>query len=184
MDQATEPVCKCGCGQSVIWDTSHARWYAYRPGHYRKAAPYKDEAWLRAEYEQKRRTAYEIAAIAGVNRTTITHWMDRFGIKYRDHSEARLGRHVGRLNGQWRGGVAQWPYSPGWKALARRIRNRDQWTCQDCGEQRQRWGVYLHVHHIDGNKRNDSQGNLISLCAQCHRARHLSENLGEPDDTT
>lgn len=175
------PSCKCGCGRTVAWNARKQRWYAYMPGHYRKDAPYKDAAWLRQRYADGR-TAQEIADECGVSEHTILMRMHKYGIERRTHSEALLGQYVGPLNHQWRGGVAQWPYSPGWKALARRIRNRDQWTCQDCGEQRKRWGIHLHVHHIDGDKRNDDPANLTSLCATCHRARHRRENLAEFDD--
>ena len=50
------------------------------------------------------------------------------------------GRRLGELNPAWRGGVADWEYSPDWKAIARKIRFRDRWTCQDCGEYRSNLG--------------------------------------------
>ena len=82
---------------------------------------------------------------------------------------------VGERNPAWKGGVADWDYAAGWKVIARRIRDRDGWTCQDCGEQRKRWGHSLHVHHIDGNKLNNDPANLVALCAGCHRTRHSKE---------
>ena len=90
-----------------------------------------------------------------------------------------MGRKLGELNPAWRGGVADWEYSPDWKAIARKIRYRDGWTCQDCGEYRSNWGKELHVHHADGNKLNNDWGNLITLCAPCHRDRHRRGNFGE-----
>jgi 5-methylcytosine-specific restriction endonuclease McrA len=82
---------------------------------------------------------------------------------------------VGPKNPAWKGGVADWDYAAGWKVIARKIRDRDLWTCQNCGEQRKRWGHSLHVHHIDGNKLNNDPANLVSLCATCHRAAHREE---------
>jgi hypothetical protein len=166
------PLCKCGCGTRTRWLTSKGRWAVYAQGHYRQAAPYKDEAWLRTQYEVERRTFDEIAAECGVYGTTVIKQARKFGIEPRGRSEARLGRMVGPKNPAWKGGVAEWEYSSDWKALARRIRDRDEWTCQDCGERRKRWGHSLHVHHIDGNKLNNDEGNLISLCATCHRQAH------------
>lgn len=29
-----EPPCKCGCTESAGWDSKHARWRKYAPGHY------------------------------------------------------------------------------------------------------------------------------------------------------
>lgn len=30
----------------------------------------------------------------------------------------------------------------------------------------------LHIHHVDGNKKNDSSDNKIVLCANCHLTYH------------
>lgn len=172
LPQGEAPECACGCGGRTDWNQNKIRWNRYVVGHYRGPAHYKDEAWLRDEYVVKGRSVAEIAAAVGATEGAITYAMDRHGIERRNASDAHLGRQAGALNPAWKGGVADWDYSSDWKVIARKIRDRDEWTCQDCGEQRQRWGVHLHVHHIDENKLNNDPENLISLCAKCHRQRH------------
>jgi hypothetical protein len=166
------PECKCGCGTLTRWLSGKGRWAVYVDGHYRQNAPYKDADWLRAEYIDHRRTTHEIAAQFGVAHSTILKAMRRAGIAGRDRSESRMGRRVGPANPAWKGGVSEWPYSPDWQALARKIRDRDEWTCQRCGERRKRWGAALHVHHINENKLDNDPANLISLCAACHWEAH------------
>lgn len=172
------PACKCRCGTAVLWNQRKNRWNAYVIGHYRQPAPYKDEAWLREQYVGRRRPVTQIADECGVAFGTIIKFIDKFQIPRQPIDHSAKGS-PGARNGAWKGGVAQWPYSPDWKALARSIRDRDKWTCQDCGERRIKWGIHLHVHHVDGNKLNNDPANLISLCAKCHRRRHAAEHLGE-----
>ena len=166
------PLCKCGCGAAVAWHQRKNRWNVYVASHYRPVRPHHDAAWLRRQYLEERRTAAEIAKDCGVNVTTVLKFMAHFGIARRDRSESRRGRMVGARNPAWKGGVADWAYSSDWKLLARQIRDRDAWACQDCGEQRTRWGNGLHVHHIDENKLNNHSSYLVSLCAKCHYKRH------------
>lgn len=67
----------------------------------------------------------------------------------------------------WRGGISREPYTAEWtESLRRRIRERDHYTCQLCGKQQDH--ATLHVHHVDYDKANCGQRNLISLCARCH----------------
>jgi len=51
------------------------------------------------------------------------------------------------------------------------VRTRDMWTCQLCSKKRS-----THVHHIDCNKLNNIETNLIVLCASCHAKHHHKSN--------
>ena len=48
------------------------------------------------------------------------------------------------------------------------IRQRDAHACQRCGVSEDALPRALHVHHIDGNKMNNADSNLIALCPRCH----------------
>jgi hypothetical protein len=51
--------------------------------------------------------------------------------------------------------------SAAWKRLRLAILERDRWTCQAVGC----YEPASEVHHIDGDWRNDSPSNLISVCS-------------------
>lgn len=34
------------------------------------------------------------------------------------------------------------------------------------------------THHIDGNRKNNIERNLITLCISCHKKLHLNKKLG------
>ncbi len=52
------------------------------------------------------------------------------------------------------------------------IRKRDNYTCQNCGITEEEHifiiNFNLTVHHIDYDKKNSKENNLITLCFQCH----------------
>ena len=52
--------------------------------------------------------------------------------------------------------------------LRRKIRARDNHACQICGVTQRN----LCVHHIDCDKSNNAETNLISLCRSCHMHVH------------
>lgn len=73
----------------------------------------------------------------------------------------------GDNNPNWRGGISFIPYSTAWtRRLKKTIRERDDHTCRLCGLKQEK--PALDVHHIDYDKENCSDSNLISLCKQCH----------------
>lgn len=85
-------------------------------------------------------------------------------------STAKKGRQCLSENNNWRGGVSFIPYPLGWsKTFKEQIRYRDGYRCQLCGMPETENGKRLDVHHIDYNKTNLSEKNLISLCVRCHR---------------
>ena len=53
--------------------------------------------------------------------------------------------------------------------LREEVLRRDGWRCQMCGSLKN-----LQVHHIQSRSRlgNDSEQNLITLCADCHKSMH------------
>lgn len=72
----------------------------------------------------------------------------------------------GDKNPSWRGGISYLLYPPDFDAgLKLQIRGRDHYKCQfpDCGK-----NASLYVHHIDYDKQNNNQENLITLCNSCH----------------
>ena len=69
----------------------------------------------------------------------------------------------------WQGGKSFEPYGIKFnKELKERIRKRDKYTCQECKYTEKQLGYKLSVHHIDYNKQNNEENNLISLCRNCH----------------
>lgn len=71
---------------------------------------------------------------------------------------------LGKKSHFWKGGIAYFPYSAEWNNyLKRKIRERDDCICQNCNK-----GNSKDVHHIDYNKQNCEEINLITLCRKCH----------------
>ena len=73
---------------------------------------------------------------------------------------------------RWKGGTAKDIYPDSFYEIREFIRDRDRNVCQICGKdvsERPRSG---HIHHIDGNKKNSDQSNLILLCRSCHSKVH------------
>ncbi|MDM5149787.1 HNH endonuclease [Aeromonas salmonicida] len=60
-------------------------------------------------------------------------------------------------------------YTPDWPAISSKLRGELYYTCEQCGVNLTRDTKLLHVHHINGNKSDNSMGNLRALCADCHK---------------
>jgi len=79
-------------------------------------------------------------------------------------------KRSGANNHWWAGGVSFEPYGHEFnKALKEQIRKRDNYTCRECGFTQEQLKYKLPVHHIDYNKKNNLESNLISLCRGCHQ---------------
>lgn len=66
-------------------------------------------------------------------------------------------------------------YGGGWnRVLKNKIRKRDNYSCQECGYTEKELGRKLDIHHIDYDKKNNSEDNLISLCKSCHVQTNFS----------
>lgn len=92
-------------------------------------------------------------------------YKDIYGKNSNKYYELRRGKN----NGCWKGGLSFEKYSSEFKTtLRKQIRERDNYTCRECGITEKQCKRNLDVHHIDFNKKNNLPENLISLCKRCH----------------
>jgi len=84
---------------------------------------------------------------------------------------------MGKNNPAWKGGIAYEPYSNLFNQQTKeKIRVRDNFICQECGIPELECSRRLDIHHIDYNKKNTNDDNLISLCQSCHgKTQHNRE---------
>ena len=93
-------------------------------------------------------------------------------------SKTRKERKCGYINGK-----GYEPYSPEFtRKLKETIRKRDNYKCQgkDCSiTQEEHYLIYgrdIEIHHIDYNKKNCKEKNLVSLCKQCNIRANYNRN--------
>ena len=97
-------------------------------------------------------------------------------------SEAHKGRESdtylwGDKNPNWRNGASEQAYPNEFRVIKKQIRERDKSICRICHEkQAGRSGV---VHHIDANKDNNAEDNLVLICRRCHGRIHWGRS-GDP----
>ncbi|MEY8240634.1 MAG: hypothetical protein RPT25_09840 [Cycloclasticus sp.] len=60
-------------------------------------------------------------------------------------------------------------YPDDWDDISKSIREDVQYECQSCGVDLKRNKRLLHVHHLNGDTSDSTLGNLVALCADCHR---------------
>lgn len=91
-----------------------------------------------------------------------------------------LRQRTGEDNPNWNGGTSDDSYPVEFSRwLKEKIRIRDNRTCQMCGKSQEEEGRSLSVHHIDGNKDNCEEYNLIALCNTCNQKVEHIENRKE-----
>ena len=75
-------------------------------------------------------------------------------------------------------------YTPDWAIISRKRREECNWTCQSCKIQLDdhQYRRFLHVHHINGQKHDNSQGNLRVLCIHCHAEQKGHEHMKNQQD--
>ena len=74
-------------------------------------------------------------------------------------------------------GKSKEPYSIEFSnELKEKIRQRDNYTCQLCRCHEVECSQKLDIHHINYNKQNCNENNLISLCRSCNAKANNNRN--------
>lgn len=90
------------------------------------------------------------------------------GLQVAWNKDKRCPQLSGKNNGRWTGGTRYKTNWSHWIRLTDIVRERDNWTCQECGLKEN--GRLLDVHHNVPYKisHDNSLDNLITLCRSCH----------------
>lgn len=65
--------------------------------------------------------------------------------------------------------VDMFGYTDDWQMISLAYREKHHFTCEKCGVQVDPLeSEYMHVHHISGDKTDNSEANLQCLCIKCH----------------
>jgi hypothetical protein len=153
--------------------------------HWRTRKPYWDREWLRVEYEDKKKSAAEIAAQFGITENAILFWLAKHKIPTRTMTEVRAVKKWttprgagnpmygkrGILNKNWKGGLTplrQRIYAKAeWGEFARQVFARDR-CCRLCESKEK-----MEIHHIDPFSQSPllvmDIGNVLVLCRKCHK---------------
>ena len=99
-----------------------------------------------------------------------------YGKKRPNHSIAISGKNngmfgiklIGKNNPNYIHGNSYAQYPLEFKNIKQSIRKRDNYTCQYCRLKENNKFRKLDIHHIDYNKQNCKEDNLITLCRKCN----------------
>jgi len=97
---------------------------------------------------------------------------NRQQLRARVNSPENISKHSGSNSATWQGGKSFEPYGIEFnRRLKSRIRQRDGFQCQRCGEPEN--GKAHDCHHIDYDKHNNTSLNLVTLCHPCHMRMNM-----------
>jgi len=137
-----------------------------------KASGYKDGRCLKKYYCQdcrKKISSYQ-----------AKRCIKCFGIWERGNNNPMYDKTQDK-NPNWQGGISKLPYAFEFDSkLKESIRERDNYECQNCGMTEEEHlivkGQNLSIHHIDYNKKNCKENNLITVCDSCNSRANFNRD--------
>ncbi len=92
-------------------------------------------------------------------------------------TEFKKGQFALDKHFNWRGGKSFEPYGVEFnEKLKEYIRRKYFYRCQQCFRHQDELRRKLDIHHIDFNKNNNKEENLIPLCNSCHSQTNYNRN--------
>ena len=71
-------------------------------------------------------------------------------------------------------------YTSDWEEISFSYRKSKNFTCEECGVNLSSHPGLLHTHHINGNKKDNRESNLMALCSDCHKKQPLHDHMFIP----
>jgi hypothetical protein len=115
---------------------------------------------------------------------------DKIAKRMKNNLSKLASKRVGKLNSNFNNhklaginnpsyihGQAKRKYSYEFRQKKSFIKQRDNYQCQICNKYENALKHKLCVHHIDYNKENNKNINLISLCLQCHLQTNFNRTM-------
>ncbi len=174
--------CGCGCGNYVNIGRRYAKGHCYKGKKFNKEHREnlsKAAIGRPVSLETRKKMSDVMRGKVASEETKLKMSKSHRGMSRKRHSDETKRKmsdvKIGEKNSQWQGGISFEPYSPKFnKQLKRKIKERDNHQCQnlECLMKSKK----LSIHHIDYNKQNCLEDNLITLCMSCNvRANHNRE---------
>lgn len=182
--------CCIDCGNYISYKSAlHGTGCCQKCINIRKNEKYNilTKSFLIKEYKHNKKSTNKIAKELGFDSKIIYKFLKKYKIKIRTQSEAKLGipltekhklnlskNHAdfkGKNSPNWIDGRSKIAYPDIFSyKLKQIIRKRDNFECQNlqCNLTQFKAKRKLDVHHIDYNKFNCGQSNLITLCHSCN----------------
>lgn len=138
---------------------------------------------LRRLYIDETLPLRKIAKIAGTDTKAARNYLQKYSIPIRGPREAWQTPYTqrkvrGPAHQNWQGGISSkygFQRAPGFtRELRKKIRDRDGNHCVRCGAGRKLLRA-LSVHHVDFDKNNHQEDNLVTLCRSCHAIVHAHQ---------
>lgn len=133
---------------------------------------------LGRKYPKARNEKISLAKLGKKRAPFSAEWVKNISeASYQKHREMNFGFQRGKRNPSWNGGLSYKThgYGSGWTGyLKTKIGERDGFICQLCGDYKN-----LSIHHVDYNRQNCHQNNLITLCRSCNTKVNFNKKKWE-----
>jgi len=128
-------------------------------------------------YIDKKLSSLDVAKKLEISSSAVREYLRKYNISIRSKSEMQIGEK----NSNYINGISKKGYPCVFnKNLKEQIRKRDSFTCQNCEMTEEEHlivrGRILDVHHINYNKENCNEDNLITLCSWCNTRANFNRD--------
>ena len=73
-------------------------------------------------------------------------------------------------------------YSNDWNNISHIYKKSQKWVCEQCGVNLIHSKPLIHTHHINGQKNENDDSNLMALCVYCHAHQPMHDHMHNSPD--